>query len=132
MEAVDTSLLVRYLVQDDPVKGAAAARLLDSEQELAISLVTVAETAFVLFHHYRVPRELVVDRLVELVQKRNVQLLGVDKALAASALLLCRPSARVSFADALINADVRSHGLTRLHTFDDRFPSEGLILVQPA
>lgn len=132
MEVVETSVLVRYLIQDDPERGAAAARLIDGEGEVAISLVAVVETAYVLSHHYNVPRALVVDHLVELIQKRNVRILGIDKTLAASALLLCRPSARVSFADALINADARSRGVTRLHTFDDRFPGEGLILARPS
>jgi predicted nucleic acid-binding protein len=131
MEAADTSVLVRYLVQDDPDKGAAAARVLDGDQEVAVSLVAIAETAFVLAHHYAVPRDLIVDRLVELIQKQNIHLLGIDKALAASVLLLCRGSTRVSFADALINADARHHGLQRLHTFDERFPAEGLVLVAP-
>jgi predicted nucleic-acid-binding protein len=67
--------------------------------------VTLAEAAFVLARNYGVPREQVVYRLVELLRKRNIDPLGVDKNLVASALLLCRPSGRVDYADALINAD---------------------------
>ena len=131
MDAVDTNVLVRYFLQDDPEKGPAAARLIDGTHELGISLVTLAETAFVLSGNYGVPRDQVVDRLVELLRKRNISLLGVDKALVASALLLCRPSGRVNYADALINADARAHAVERLYTFDERFPSEGLALRQP-
>lgn len=131
MNAVDTNVLVRYLLQDDPEKGPAAARLLDGAEELGVSLVTVAETAFVLARVYGVPRERVVDELVTLLRKRNIAVLGVDKALAASALLLCRPSGRVNYADALINADARAHGAEALYTFDGRFPSEGLTLREP-
>ncbi len=72
-----------------------------------------------------------MDRLVELLRKRNINVLGVDKNLAASALLLCRPSGRINYADALINADARSNGVEKLHTFDERFPSEGLELARP-
>jgi hypothetical protein len=39
-----------------------------------------------------VPREEVVDSLVELLRKRNIEVLGAEKALVASALMLCRPS----------------------------------------
>jgi predicted nucleic-acid-binding protein len=124
--------LVRYFVQDDPVMGAAAARLLDSAQEIAISGIALAETAFVLTHVYGVPREEVVDQLVGLLRKRNIRLLGLDKTLAAAALLLCRPSGRVSFADALINADARSHGVDTLYSFDQRFPPKGLDVRAPA
>ncbi len=132
MDAVDTNVLVRYFLQDDPEKGPAAARLIDGTRELGISLVALAETAFVLSRNYGVPREQVVDRLVELLRKRNIDLLGIDKALVASALLLCRPSGRVNYADALINADARAHAVGRLYTFDERFPSEGLALSQPS
>lgn len=131
MDAVDTDVLVRYFLQDDPEKGPAAARLIDGAHELGISLVALAEIAFVLSRNYGVPREEVVDRLVELLRKRNFEVLGMDKTLVASALLLCRPSGRVNYADALINADARAHIVERLYTFDERFPSEGLTLEQP-
>jgi len=124
-------VLVRYFVQDDAVMGPAAARLLDGPQEVAISGIALAETAFVLTRVYGVPREEVVDNLVKLLRKRNIRLLGVDKTLAAAALLLCRPSGRVSFADALINADARSHGVGTLYSFDRQFPAEGLAVVTP-
>ena len=129
--SVETSVLVRYFVQDDPVTGPAAARLLDSPQEVALSGVALAETAFVLTRVYGVPREEVVDNLVGLLRKRNVRLLGMDKTLAATALLLCRPSGRISFADALINADARSHGVETLYSFDQQFPAEGLSVLTP-
>lgn len=131
MDALDTNVLVRYFLQDDPEKGPAAARLIDGAHELGISLVALAETAFVLSRNYGVPREEVVDRLVELLRKRNIEVLGMDKALVASALLLCRPSGRVNYADALINADARAHTVDQLYTFDERFPSEGLTLREP-
>lgn len=132
MDSVDTNVLVRYLLQDDPDMGAAAARLLDGGKQLGISLVALAETAFVLSRVYGVPREEVVDLLVQLLRKRNIETLGVDKDLVASSLLACRPSGRVNYADALINADARAHSDGKLYTFDERFPSEGLTLERPA
>lgn len=131
MDALDTNVLVRYFLQDDPEQGPAAARLIDGTAERGISLVALAETAFVLARNYGVPREQVVDRLVGLLRKRNIDVLGADKALVASTLLLCRPSGRVNYADALINADARAHAVERLYTFEERFPSEGLTLVEP-
>ena len=80
MEGVETSVLVRYLLQDDPLLGTIAVRLLDDERALAVGLVALAETAFVLSRRYEVPRQQVVDRLVQLVRKRNVHILGADKA----------------------------------------------------
>lgn len=131
MDAVDTNVIVRYLLQDHPEHGPAAARLVDGAEKLGVSLVALVETAFVLSRVYGVPREEVVDLLVALLRKRNIETLGADKDLVASALLMCRPSGRVNYADALINADARAHAVGKLHTFDERFPSEGLKLEKP-
>jgi predicted nucleic-acid-binding protein len=131
VDAVDTNVIVRYLLQDDPEMGPAAARLMDGRLRLGVSLVVLAESAFVLASNYGVPREEVVDSLVGLLLKRNIEVIGAEKALVASALMLCRPSGRVNYADALINADARAHEVGKLYTFDERFPSEGLALERP-
>jgi predicted nucleic-acid-binding protein len=131
VDAVDTNVIVRYLLQDDPEMGPAAARLMDGRLRLGVSLVVLAESAFVLANNYGVPREEVVDSLVGLLLKRNIEVIGAEKALVASALMLCRPSGRVNYADALINADARAHAAERLYTFDERFPSEGLMIERP-
>lgn len=129
--SADTSVLVRYFLQDHPLRGRAAQRLLDGDREVCVSLVAVAETAFVLARNYGVPREEVVDSLVGLLRKRNVSVLGADKSLAAAALLACRPSGRVSFADALINTDARSNGVETVYTFDTQFPVDGMDVREP-
>lgn len=131
VDGVDTSVLVRYLVQDVPEQGEAAARLMDGDAQLAVGLVTLAETAFVLQHHYSVPRDEVVDALIELLQKRNLHVMAADKHIVIAMLGLCRGSGRVSFADALINAEAQTHKLARVYTFDRRFPAEGLVITQP-
>jgi predicted nucleic-acid-binding protein len=99
VDAVDTNVLVRYLLQDDPEMGPAAARLMNGGLRLGVSLVVLTETVFVLSSNYGVPREEVVDSLVELLRKRNIEVLGAEKALVASALMLCRPSGLVNYAD---------------------------------
>jgi predicted nucleic-acid-binding protein len=38
VDAVDTNVLVRYFLHDDPEQGPAAARLIDGPRELGISL----------------------------------------------------------------------------------------------
>src|SRR5687768_16055895 len=111
--------------------GQAAARLIDDGRGLGVSLVVLAETAFVLSSNYGAPREEVVDSLVGLLRQRNIEVIGAEKAVVASALLLCRPSGRINYADALINADARAHEVGKLYTFDERFPSEGLALERP-
>jgi predicted nucleic acid-binding protein len=88
------------------------------------------EAAFVLEKAYELPRASVVDTLVEFLQKKNLHLLDLPKEEAILALLLSKPSKRVSYADALLWALARSYAAARLYTFD-RFPADGLEVVEP-
>ena len=103
-----------------------ASEVIDSAEELEISGIALAETAFVLTTVYRVPRDRAADQLIDLVRKENISLTGLTKDLAIQGLLMCRPSGRVSFADALIWAAARSGGSEVVYSFDRRFPGDGL------
>lgn len=127
---VDTSVAVRYLVGDDARLAAAAAAIIESDEPLVIPPVALAETAYVLAAVYEVPREAVVDALIRFIQRRNVEVSGLPKTRVLEALLLCRPSGRVSFADALIWAEARAGGVP-LYTLDERFPERGVRVVRP-
>lgn len=127
---LDTSFLVRYLTDDPPELARRAADVIDSDCRLAVSMVALAETAYVLTHVYGVPRRAMVDQLIALLQKQNIVSLHPGKAILIEALLLCRPSGRVSFADALIWAEARAGGPPIVYAFDERFPALG-ILVHP-
>ena len=110
---LDTSMLVRYLTGDPPDLADASAKVIDAEAELLISDVALVETAYVLASTYGVPRETVVDHLIAL---------RLPKEHVLEALTLCRPSGRVSFADALIWAAARAADAT-IYPLDERFPS---------
>lgn len=124
---VDTSVLVRYLTGDPPEMLPAARRIVDETESLVLTGVVLAETAFVLQSFYRVPRQHIVDTLVELLRKSNLRTHGMDKDVVIHAVLLCRPSGRVSFADAMLWAAARSVGAaSTVYSFDERFPAEGV------
>ena len=123
---LDTSVLVRYLTLDPPNQGARAQALIEGGETLAIPSVALAETAFVLSRLYGVPRATTVDLLVDLLGRSNLSVLDLPKPRAIEALLLCRPSGRVAFADALIWAAARASGAEAVYTFDRRFPATDL------
>lgn len=124
---VDTSVLIRYLTGDMPERLEAATRILDESPTVYLTEGTLTETAYVLTSFYEVPRERVVDSLIDLVSKENVVLHGLDKGVAVQALLMCRPSKRVSFADALLwAAAVSRKEPACVYSFDKRFPNVGL------
>ncbi|MEW6142574.1 MAG: PIN domain-containing protein [Chloroflexota bacterium] len=123
---LDTSILVRYLTGDPPELAEQAAGIIDSTDSLYVTDVVLAETAYVLTSVYHVPRNLVVDHLVAFVQKANITPFAMDKGQVLQALLLCRTSGRVSFADAMIWAAARSSGSRLVYSLDERFPGDGL------
>jgi predicted nucleic acid-binding protein len=118
--------VVRYLTLDPPDLGRAAQELIESDEALAIPVVAVVEAAYVLTRLYGVPRVAVVDLLVALIGRANLSIVELPKSQVVEALLLCRPSGRVSFADALIWATARLRGSSALYTFDHQFPAENV------
>ena len=123
---LDTSVIVRYLTSDPPDLADRAATIIDTGADLLVTDVALVETAYVLTTVYGVPREVAVDYLITFLQKKNIYTLGLDKDMALHALLLCRPSGRVSFADAMVWAAARSSGSQVIYSFDERFPSDGV------
>lgn len=126
MAFLDTSVIVRYLIGTPPDLAHEAATVIDQIDGLQISGVVLAETAYVLTTVYRVPRRIVADHLINFIQKANISMFGLDKDMVLQALLMCRSSGRVSFADALIWAAARSGGSSIVYSLDERFPTEGL------
>jgi len=127
---LDTSIIVRYLTGDTPELAEQAAKIIDSDEDLKISDVVLAETAHVLTSVYKIPREVVVDNLVTFMQKKNISPYALEKGLVLQALLFCRPSGRISFADAMVWAAARSAGNKIIYSLDERFPAEGIEIRQ--
>jgi predicted nucleic acid-binding protein len=125
---VDTSVVVRYLTGDPPAMATRAARILDNKATATVTDVVIAETAYVLSSVYGVARPAIVDGLVAFIQKRNLVILGLPKTAVIQGLLLCRPSNRVSFADAMVWAAARSSRAATVYSFDERFPEEGVMV----
>lgn len=120
---LDTSVVVRYLTDEPQAQAERAMALIESDEQLAIPVVALLEASFVLGGKYGVPRAEVVDALIMLVERPNVTIHELPKAAVIEALLLCRPSNRTSFADAMIWAAARTSPEQRVYTFDRRFPA---------
>ena len=69
---LDTSLVVRYLTRDVPQMADQAAEVIDGQEDLWVDGVILAEIDHVLRSVYRLTRERVVDHLLELVGKQNI------------------------------------------------------------
>ena len=125
---LDTSVVIRYLTGEPPEMAANAQQIINRARRLKITDITLMESAHVLRTQYSATREDVVDGLLDLVGKDDISVYGIDDELVIEALLMCRPSNRISIADAMIWAAARSAGSRIIYTFDQRFPDEGLEL----
>ncbi|MBI4333487.1 MAG: PIN domain-containing protein [Chloroflexi bacterium] len=128
---VDTNVILRYLIADQPALTDQAARIVDGVEDLVITPEVIAETAYTLISFYKIPRDAAMERIIKLVEKENVSVFGInDTGLVIQALLLCRPSGRISVADAMVWASARSAGARVIYSFDKRFLSDGLEVRQ--
>lgn len=127
---LDTNVVVRYLIGDPLRMAEQATAIIEGEATLYVTDAMIAETAYVLTGYYRLPRQAVVDSLLALIRRSNIIPLSLDKGSLIQALLLCRPSGRVSFADAMIWAAARSSGVNTVYSFDRRFPTDGISVRQ--
>ncbi len=125
---LDTSFIVRYLTGTPAHLARLARDVIESAEPLGVTDVGLVEAGYVLVHAYAMPRDAVVDALVALIERRNIVCLGAEKEYLVVGLRMCRPSARVSFADAAIWASARSRKTEGIYTFDERFPAEGVVL----
>ena len=127
---LDTSMLVRYLTGDPQNLAEQAAQVIDNEEGLQVTDVVLAETAYVLTSVYRIPRGIVADHLIAFLQKENIAPFALDKGTVLQALLLYRPTGRVSFADAMVWAAAQSSGTRVVYSLDERFPRDGVEVRQ--
>lgn len=116
MIAVDTNVVVRLLVEDDPAQARQARQLFQTE-EIFIADTVILETAWVLGYSYGFDRTAIVGGLRRLFGLTNV----FARDAAAVALALEWHAGGLDFADAFHLAQV-GH-CSRLVTFDRRFAS---------
>ncbi len=112
---VDTNILVRALTADDQVQSPLAMRTLSQATLVALPIVTLAETVWVLnrVHKWKGPRIATVLRTL-----LNDPRIKAEWPLVEAGLdLLDRGG---DFADAVIEADGRRLGAETLATFDEQ------------
>ena len=126
MIALDTNILARYLLDDEPAQARAARRLLaDAKAEYWIPVTVVLELAWVL-RKSDAPRAVIMDRLRDLLSLRNVRAQNADLVFQA----LRWAAQGMDLADALHL--VLSGKAERFATFDEALVKQARKLgVQP-
>src|SRR5579875_3046285 len=111
MNAVDTNLLVRYLVQDDPEQAKRAEKIIEGESFLIVTTVLL-ETEWVLRGVYGYSPSQVGEALGALIALPTVVMQAPETAVSALDLM----SQGTDFADALHLASATS--CETFYTFD--------------
>jgi predicted nucleic acid-binding protein len=134
---LDTNILLRFLARpvtpDDQIRAERARDLLlrveRGEEQVVTSPLVIFETIFTLHRSYRVSREVIRDRVTEILSLRGMQL--ARKRLYVEALEFFAAT-NVSFADAYNAIAMQSQGLSEIYSWDsdfDRLP--GIVRVEP-
>lgn len=120
MIGLDTNVIVRYLVQDDPAQSKVATRIfedrLTSENHGFISCVTLCEVVWVLKRGYKVGRREIASILKGLLDAEELEIESRDIVWRALADF---ESGKADFSDYLIGQRALSVGATTTFTFDE-------------
>ena len=114
MDGIDTNVLIRYLVKDDPLQYQQAVALLKSLPKIYLSPVVLVETVWVLSHCYQVTLERQCEALRELVGTRNFWVDNRQGTLRA----IDDYAKGYDFADAMIGHHNQTNNCGTTWTFD--------------
>ena len=117
---LDANVLLRALLNDDPVHSANARRLLGElhgDRRGYVGISAILETFWVLRSRYKVPRELLQETLRELLTIEN---LDVESAEPVARALAMYAKGNMDFPDALLAERNLEAGCDRTLTFDQK------------
>ncbi|MGE0460645.1 MAG: PIN domain-containing protein [Vicinamibacterales bacterium] len=119
MTGLDTNVLVRYLVQDDPAQARAAAAAIEGAasrgEGLFLAAVTLCELVWVLESAYARPRAAIAAALEQIARTGDFTLEHADHVRGAIAAY---KTTSADFADALVGRINEAAGCEHTVTFD--------------
>jgi predicted nucleic-acid-binding protein len=118
MIGLDTNVLVRYIMQDDPKQSPKASALIESlnaDNLGFITLVSIVELYWVLTSSYDLTGQQVKQALEVLLRTKQIILDRADQVLRA---LRVFDDSKADFADCLIERTAVSAGCEQTMTFD--------------
>lgn len=133
MIGLDTNILVRLLVADDPKQTAAAERLLREVVETGelcfVSDPVLCETEWVLDRSYKVPRMEIQAAFQSLLARKDLFLFEDPEVFRRA--LDAYQRGKAEFSDSLIGAKAEAHGARTTFTFDrDLARQQGFSILQ--
>jgi len=122
MIAVDTNILVRYAINDEPDQSQQAKALLKNTESIFVSKTTLLEFEWVLRSAYKLPRESILHSILTICGLPNLTVENAWQVSQATELY----SKGFDFADALHYTANTS--VEKFYTFDEKFIRSGKLL----
>jgi len=130
MIALDTNVLVRFLVADDPVQARRARslveRLDDDEERGFVPDIVLRELVWVLSRSYGFDRSRISAVLTDLASARQLCFESVERIVRT---ISAYSSGRGDFADHLIREHARESGCECVATFDRKLHGDDMFTV---
>jgi len=127
MTALDTNVLVRFLVRDDRAQARKARALIDQldmdEERGYVSDIILCEMVWVLGRSHGFERARIAETLKRLATARQLRFDSVDGVLRA---LLAYENGKADFADYLIREHAKAAGCKVVATFDAKLLKEDM------
>ncbi len=131
MIGLDTNVVVRYIMQDDPRQSKQATTIMERltvESPGFISLVGVTELVWVLESAYGLARKQVVEALTNLI---SIDVLKVERMSVVTAAVRVFAAGNADFADCLIERLSAHAGCDKTMTFDrNAARSANMVLIK--
>lgn len=118
MIGLDTNVLVRYIMQDDPKQSPKAGKLIESLDDTNrgyIALVSVIELVWVLSACYDLTREQIAQALDVMLRTKQFAVEQAEQVLRALRVFV---ASKADFADCLIERSAAQAGCDKTMTFD--------------
>jgi predicted nucleic-acid-binding protein len=126
MIGLDTNVLVRYIVQDDPKQSQRANRLIEkaiaNKEMIGISQITLCELIWVLETCYHTGKEKIIDVLKQLLGTQQICIEG--ESAVKIALQVFERCKSIDFSDCLIAHQNAANSCSFTYTFDKRAAKE--------
>jgi len=121
MIGLDTNILVRYLVQDDPIQSAKATEIIEGrlteDSPGFVSILAMVETVWVLERAYGLANREIAAAVERMLQ---TEVLVVENEQEVFTAMVALKQGRGSFADGLIAELGTRAGCVRTLTFDQK------------
>ncbi|OGX49850.1 MAG: hypothetical protein A3G88_01425 [Omnitrophica WOR_2 bacterium RIFCSPLOWO2_12_FULL_63_16] len=133
MTFLDTNVILRYFVWDDPVKGERARRLFArihaGRERVMTSVLVVAEVVWVAESQYGYPKVKLIELLQRFLNTPNLEIDRKDLLLAAVNLFELQP---IDFIDAYHAVLMQTLGIQQIYSYDTDFDHvAGLRRIEP-